>query len=97
VPTPARDRGGRWHYAAPTERQIVVLLAVIRRTTYAEAAKSLGITLGTVKSSMSNLIQRIGARDQANAVWMLYPRIRRRIILPGWQERRRRLGPRRRR
>lgn len=61
----------------PTRRQLEVLLAVILEHGARQAAAKLGISEQTVKNHLTNLYARGPYYNQTDAVWHLYPLLRR--------------------
>ena len=62
----------------PTERQMEVLLAVVQEHGTKQAARKLGISIGTVKGHLTGLYARGPYHGIVHAVWVLYPELRER-------------------
>lgn len=73
--------------SAPTERDIEVLLALIKHGSGKDAARALFITPGTVKNHMDHLYRVIGAKGRAHAAVLLWPLLHGRYRLPGDERR----------
>ncbi len=68
APSPA----GEDPFAALTEREREVLVAVARGATNAEIAEGLHLSVATVKSHVSRLLAKLGARDRTQLVVTAY-------------------------
>lgn len=80
----------RWwyHYAIgarrfPTERELVVFLAVVEHGDERTAARALGLAYRSIQSHLQHLYTAIGARDRTHAAWLLGRRLKDRYVLPG--------------
>ncbi len=56
----------------PTKRQMQILSLVANGLTHKEVAKTLGTSASTVKNQMHNLLERVGAKSQAHAVFIVF-------------------------
>lgn len=71
----------------PTEREVEVLLALIRYATWAKTSKALGVTVGALRAVEASLFAKIGARNRPHAAALLYPVLHDRYVLPGDERR----------
>jgi DNA-binding NarL/FixJ family response regulator len=66
----ARSSGGR-----ATDREVVVVAAVLVAGSEKEAAHRLGLSHSTVKHHLANARSKVGAETTAQLVWILAPRL----------------------
>ncbi len=75
----SRRRGG-WRDSRPlagraTDREVVVVAAVVRAGSEKEAAHRLGLSHSAVKHHLANARSKVGAATTAQLVWILAPRL----------------------
>ena len=61
--------------ARATERELVVVAAVLAAGSEKEAAHRLGLSHSTVKHHLANARSKVGATTTAQLVWILAPRL----------------------
>ncbi len=61
--------------ARATERELVVVAAVLQAGSEKAAAHRLGLAHSTVKHHLANARSRVGATTTAQLVWILAPRL----------------------
>ena len=66
----ARSSGGR-----ATDREVVVIAAVLEAGSEKEAAHRLGLSHSTVKHHLASARTKVGAATTAQLVWILAPRL----------------------
>ncbi len=62
--------------ARATDREVVVVAAVLDAGSEKEAAHRLGLSHSTVKHHLANARSKVGATTTAQLVWILAPRLR---------------------
>jgi DNA-binding NarL/FixJ family response regulator len=65
-----RDRPGR-----ATDREVVIVAAVLEAGSEKAAAHRLGLSHSTVKHHLANARSKVGATTTAQLVWILAPRL----------------------
>jgi DNA-binding NarL/FixJ family response regulator len=72
-------RRGGWHEGPParcaTDREVVVVAAVLVAGSEKAAAHRLGLSHSTVKHHLANARSKVGAETTAQLVWILAPRL----------------------
>jgi DNA-binding NarL/FixJ family response regulator len=71
----ARARAERGTGGIATERELVVVAAVIAAGSEKAAAHRLGLSHSTVKHHLANARSKVGASATTQVVWMLAPRL----------------------
>ena len=62
-------------YRRATDREVVVVAAVLDAGSEKEAAHRLGLSHSTVKHHLANARSKVGATTTAQLVWILAPRL----------------------
>ena len=65
----------RWPAASATDRDVVVVAAVLEAGSEKAAAHRLGLSHSTVKHHLANARTNVGATTTAQLVWILGPRL----------------------
>lgn len=63
------------HRARATDREVVVVAAILATGSEKAAAHRLGLSPSTVKHHLANARSRVGADTTAQLVWILAPRL----------------------
>ena len=71
----ARTRADRAAAQRATDREVVVVAAVLEAGSEKAAAHRLGLSRSTVKHHLANARSRVGAETTAQLVWILAPRL----------------------
>ena len=71
----ARTPAGRGSAGRATDREVVVVAAVLVAGSEKEAAHRLGLSHSTVKHHLANARTKVGATTTAQLVWILAPRL----------------------
>jgi DNA-binding NarL/FixJ family response regulator len=71
----ARPRASRGSDVTATERELVVVAAVVAAGSEKAAAHRLGLSHSTVKHHLANARSKVGATTTAQLVWILAPRL----------------------
>lgn len=71
----ARTRADRAAAGHATDREVVVVAAVLVAGSEKAAAHRLGLSHSTVKHHLANARARVGAETTAQLVWILAPRL----------------------
>src|SRR6188472_682560 len=71
----ARTPAGRGAAGHATDREVVVVAAVLVAGSEKEAAHRLGLSHSTVKHHLANARTKVGATTTAQLVWILAPRL----------------------
>jgi DNA-binding CsgD family transcriptional regulator len=66
----------------PSEREIEVLVALVRYSTEKAAGSHLGLARQTISNHERNLFRKLGVTNRTAAVVKLWPQLRDRFVLP---------------
>jgi DNA-binding NarL/FixJ family response regulator len=65
----------RWSTGLATDREVLVVAAVLHAGSEKAAAHRLGLSHSTVKHHLANARSKVGATTTAQLVWILSPRL----------------------